>query len=72
MPNLVAIDVSVTERRLRLVFSDRAVAEAYASYLRAQDLRPYQLQPVPGYRALPQLSNNAKAVTLSLPDFITW
>ncbi|KAL1839243.1 hypothetical protein VTJ49DRAFT_1721 [Mycothermus thermophilus] len=72
MPNLVAVDVSVTDRRLRLVFSDRAVAAAYAAYLRAQDLRPYQLQPVPGYRAVPQFHPVTKAVTLSLPDFITW
>ncbi|KAL2270773.1 hypothetical protein VTJ83DRAFT_144 [Remersonia thermophila] len=72
MPNLVAVDVSVTDRRLRLVFSDRAVASAYDAYLRAQDLRPHQLQTIPGYRALPQYNPAARAVTLSLPDFITW
>ncbi|KAK4234983.1 hypothetical protein C8A03DRAFT_18213 [Achaetomium macrosporum] len=72
MPNLVAIDVSVTDNRIRLVFSDRAVAAAYAAYLRAQDLRPPQYQAIPGYERAPQLHTTTKEVSLSLPDFITW
>jgi hypothetical protein len=72
MPNLVAIDVFVTDNRLRLVFSDRAVAAAYAAYLRAEDLRPPQYQAIPGYERSPQLHITTKEVSLSLPDFITW
>ncbi len=72
MPNLVAIDVSVTDGRVRLAFSDRAVATAYAAYLRAQDLRPPHHQAIPGYRRAPHLHSTAKLVTLSLPEFITW
>ncbi|AEO59565.1 hypothetical protein MYCTH_2025813, partial [Thermothelomyces thermophilus ATCC 42464] len=72
MPNLVAIDVSVTDNRIRLVFSDRAVAAAYAAYLRAQDLRPPQYQTIPGYQRSPQLHTTTKEVSLSLPAFITW
>ncbi|KAH6853232.1 hypothetical protein B0I37DRAFT_2366 [Chaetomium sp. MPI-CAGE-AT-0009] len=72
MPNLVAIDVSVTDDRIRLVFSDRAVAAAYAAYLRAQDLRPPQYQTIPGYQRSPQLHTTTKEVSLSLPSFITW
>ncbi|KAK4143946.1 uncharacterized protein C8A04DRAFT_28289 [Dichotomopilus funicola] len=72
MPNLVAIDVSVIDDRMRLVFSDRAVAAAYAAYLRAQDLRPPQYQTIPGYQRSPQLHTSSKEVTLSLPNFITW
>ncbi|KAK3901376.1 hypothetical protein C8A05DRAFT_34934 [Staphylotrichum tortipilum] len=72
MPNLVAIDVSVTDGRVRLAFSDRAVATAYAAYLRAQDLRPAHHQAIPGYRRTPHLHSAAKLVTLSLPEFITW
>ncbi|KAK3299837.1 uncharacterized protein B0H64DRAFT_1795 [Chaetomium fimeti] len=72
MPNLVAIDVSVTDDRIRLVFSDRAVAAAYAAYLRAQDLRPPQYQTIPGYQRSPQLHTTTKEVSLSLPNFITW
>ncbi|EAQ93779.1 hypothetical protein CHGG_02014 [Chaetomium globosum CBS 148.51] len=72
MPNLVAIDVSVTDDRIRLVFSDRAVASAYAAYLRAQDLRPPQYQTIPGYQRSPQLHTTTKEVSLSLPNFITW
>ncbi|GAB1309906.1 hypothetical protein MFIFM68171_00116 [Madurella fahalii] len=72
MPNLVAIDVSVTDNRISLVFSHRAVAAAYAAYLRAQDLRPPQLQAIPGYQRSPQLHTTTKEVSLFLPDFITW
>jgi hypothetical protein len=72
MPNLVAIDVSVTDNRIRLAFSDRAVAAAYAAYLRAQDLRPPQYQTIPGYTRYPQLHTTTKEVSLSLPYFITW
>ena len=72
MPNLVAIDVSVTDDRIRLSFSDRAVAAAYAAYLRAQDLRPPQHQTIPGYQRAPQLHTTSKEVSLSLPEFITW
>ncbi|KAL2145781.1 hypothetical protein VTI28DRAFT_6280 [Corynascus sepedonium] len=72
MPNLVAIDVSVTDDRIRLVFSDRAVAAAYAAYLRAQDLRPPQYQAIPGYQRSPQLHTTTREVSLSLPAFITW
>ncbi|KAK3309430.1 uncharacterized protein B0T15DRAFT_545199 [Chaetomium strumarium] len=72
MPNLVAVDVFVTDNRLRLVFSDRAVAAAYAAYLRAQDLRPPHYQAIPGYERAPQLHITTKEVSLSLPDFITW
>ncbi|KAK4135893.1 hypothetical protein BT67DRAFT_346920, partial [Trichocladium antarcticum] len=72
MPNLVAIDVSVTDSRISLVFSHRAVAAAYAAYLRAQDLRPAPHQTVPGYQRAPQLHTTRKEVSLSLPDFITW
>ncbi len=72
MPNLVAIDVSVTDNRISLVFSHRAVAAAYAAYLRAQDLRPPPYQTIPGYQRAPQLHTTTKEVSLSLPDFITW
>lgn len=68
MPNLVAIDVSVTDNRIRLAFSDRAVAAAYAAHLRAQD----GIQAIAGYQRRPQLHANAKEVSLSLPGFITW
>ncbi|KAK4129678.1 hypothetical protein N657DRAFT_551452, partial [Parathielavia appendiculata] len=72
MPNLLSIDVSVTDNRIRLAFSDRAVAAAYAAYLRAQDLQPPQCQPVPGYTRAPQLHTATREVSLSLPYFITW
>jgi hypothetical protein len=72
MPNLVAIDVSVTDGRIRLAFSDRAVATAYAAYLRAQDLRPPHHQAIPSYVRAPQLHATTKEVSLSLPAFITW
>ncbi|KAK4097165.1 hypothetical protein N658DRAFT_413643, partial [Parathielavia hyrcaniae] len=72
MPTLVSIDVSVTDNRIRLAFSDRAVAAAYAAYLHAQDQRPPQHQPIPGYRRAAQLHNTTKEVSLSLPPFITW
>ncbi|KAK4151062.1 hypothetical protein C8A00DRAFT_17491 [Chaetomidium leptoderma] len=73
MPNLVAIDVSVTDSRIRLVFSDRAVAAAYAAYLRTQDQRPPQYgMAIPGYTRAPQLHTTSKEVSLSLPEFMTW
>jgi hypothetical protein len=72
MPNLVAIDVSVTDNRVSLVFSHRAVAAAYAAYLRSLDLRPPQFQVIPGYQRSPQLHTTTKEVSLFLPDFITW
>ncbi|KAL2015379.1 hypothetical protein VTK56DRAFT_5755 [Thermocarpiscus australiensis] len=72
MPNLVSVDVSVTGDRIRLVFSHRAVAAAYAAYLRALDLLPPRHQPIPGYQRSPQLHTTTKEVSLCLPDFITW
>ncbi|KAL2131222.1 hypothetical protein VTI74DRAFT_5399 [Chaetomium olivicolor] len=72
MPTLVAIDVCVVDDRIRLVFSDRAVAVAYAAYLRAQDLRSPHHQAIPGYQRAPQLHTTTKEVSLSLPAFITW
>lgn len=72
MPNLVAIDVFVIDNRIRLVFSHRAVAAAYAAYLRAEDLRPPHQQAIPGYQRSPQLHSATREVSLSLPGFITW
>lgn len=78
MPTLVAVDVSVTDNRLRLVFSHRAVAAAYAAYLRAQDLRPPPQQQkqhqtiAHGYARAPRLHAEAKEVSVALPGFITW
>lgn len=79
MPTLVAVDVSVTDNRLCLVFSHRAVAAAYAAYLRAQDLRPPPPQQkqqhqtiVHGYARAPRLHAEAKEVSVALPGFITW
>ncbi|KAK4223833.1 hypothetical protein QBC38DRAFT_538802 [Podospora fimiseda] len=75
MPNLVSIDVSVTDSRVSLVFSHRAVAAAYASYLRAQDSGRPSGSPFSspgGYYRAPHFSLTAKEVTLSLPQFITW
>lgn len=76
MPNLVSIDVSVTDSRVSLVFSHRAVAQAYANYLRAQDSgrgpsgSPFSSPG--GYHRAPHFSPSSKEVTLSLPHFITW
>ncbi|KAK3693430.1 hypothetical protein B0T22DRAFT_496217 [Podospora appendiculata] len=72
MPNLVAVDVSVTDDRISLVFSHRPVADAYAAYLRAEDSRPPHAQPIPGYRRDARHRAGSKEVTLALPNFITW
>ncbi|KAK4185394.1 hypothetical protein QBC35DRAFT_476393 [Podospora australis] len=82
MPNLVAIDVCVVDDRISLVFSHRAVAAAYAAYLRDEDSRmvsfpsppsprgsPHHHQP---YHRAPQYSAATKEVTVSLPSFISW
>ena len=72
MPNLVAVDVSVTDDRISLVFSHRAVAAAYAAYLKSEDARPLVTQSTPGYRRSPHFNAAGKEVTLTLPNFITW
>ncbi|KAK3329212.1 hypothetical protein B0H66DRAFT_634426 [Apodospora peruviana] len=69
MPKLVSVDVSVSDDRISLVFSHRAVAAAYAAYLNSQDHAP---QPVAGYRRNAKLHAVNKQVTLALPSFITW
>ncbi|KAK4210654.1 hypothetical protein QBC37DRAFT_29291 [Rhypophila decipiens] len=72
MKNLVSVDVSVTDDRISLTFSHRAVATAYASYLNSEDNRPEHAQPIPGYRRHAKLLVREKQVTLALPSFITW
>ncbi|KAK3392771.1 hypothetical protein B0H63DRAFT_1466 [Podospora didyma] len=72
MPNLVAIDVSVTDDRISLVFSHRAVAAAYFKYLEVEDARPAQQQPIPGYYRAAQLHAHSNEVTVALPNCITW
>ncbi|KAK0732526.1 hypothetical protein B0T21DRAFT_412699 [Apiosordaria backusii] len=58
MPNLVSVDVSVTDGRVSLVFSHRAVAAAYASYLKAEDARQQQRSPSFSPQHSPQLNNH--------------
>ncbi|KAK1752657.1 hypothetical protein QBC47DRAFT_463200 [Echria macrotheca] len=72
MPTLVAVDVSVTDDRISLVFSHRAVAQAYAKHLALEDRRPPSLQPAPSYQRNARLNAAAKEVTLSLPSFVNW
>lgn len=72
MPKLVSVDVSVTDDRISLTFSHRAVATAYAAYLNSEDNRPEHAQPIPGYRRHAKLRPREKQVTLALPSFITW
>ncbi|KAK0735130.1 hypothetical protein B0T26DRAFT_628136, partial [Lasiosphaeria miniovina] len=72
MPKLVAVDVSVSDDRVSLVFSQSAVAAAYAKYLESEDARPAQAQPIPGYYRGPQLHPSAREVTVALPTEITW
>ncbi|KAK0624890.1 hypothetical protein B0T17DRAFT_493272 [Bombardia bombarda] len=81
MPNLVAVDVSVSDDRINLVFSHGAVATAYAAYLETQDCRR---SPMSGHRRDAQLqhgsptsslssaSSLSKEVSIALPNFITW
>ncbi|KAM7194669.1 hypothetical protein V8F20_007861, partial [Naviculisporaceae sp. PSN 640] len=72
MPKLVSVDVSVTDDRISLTFSHRAVATAYAAYLNSEDNRPEHAQPIPGYRRHAKLHPREKQVTFALPSFITW
>ncbi|KAK3497894.1 uncharacterized protein B0T23DRAFT_310372 [Neurospora hispaniola] len=72
MPTLAAIDVSVCDDRISLVFSHRALAAAYAAYLEAEDSRPPYAQAVPGYRRLVVFHAASKEVTLAMPSFLTW
>ncbi|KAK0731969.1 hypothetical protein B0H67DRAFT_631821 [Lasiosphaeris hirsuta] len=70
MPTLVAVDVSVSDDRIRLVFSHRAIAQAYAKYLEAEDRRPSPA--VPGYRRAAHYNPSTKEITVALPKFLTW
>ncbi|EAA36328.3 hypothetical protein GE21DRAFT_2414 [Neurospora crassa] len=72
MPTLAAIDVSVSDDRISLVFSHRALAAAYAAYLEAEDSRPPYAQAVPGYRRHAMFHAASKEVTLAMPSFLTW
>lgn len=73
MPSLAAIDVSVLDGRISLVFSHRALAAAYAAYLDAEDSRPPYAQAVSGgYRRLAVYDASSKEVTLAMPPFLTW
>ncbi|EGO53290.1 hypothetical protein NEUTE1DRAFT_32941, partial [Neurospora tetrasperma FGSC 2508] len=72
MPTLAAIDVSVCDDQISLVFSHRALAAAYAAYLEAEDSRPPYAQAVPGYRRLAVFHAASKEVTLAMPSFLTW
>ncbi|KAK3341890.1 hypothetical protein B0T25DRAFT_559538 [Lasiosphaeria hispida] len=72
MPTLVAVDVSVSDDHIRLVFSHRAIAQAYAKYLEAEDRRPPQSQPIPGYRRNAHYNPSSKEITVALPKFLTW
>lgn len=81
MPTLVAVDVSVAGDRIRLVFSHRAVAQAYAKYLQAEDGRSRASEvsaacgwptAIPGYRRDARYDPATKEITLALPPFITW
>ncbi|KAK0745597.1 hypothetical protein B0T18DRAFT_409797 [Schizothecium vesticola] len=70
MVNLVAVDVSVTDDRIHLVFSHRAVAQAYAKHLQLTDRRAQD--GIPGYRRDVHLNVLTNEVTLALPSFISW
>lgn len=70
MVNLVAVDVSVTDDRIHLVFSHRAVAQAYAKHLQLTDRRSQDA--IPGYRRDVHLNVLTNEVTLVLPSFISW
>ena len=72
MPTLAAIDVSVCDDRISLVFSHRALAAAYAAYLDAEDSRPPYAQAVGGYRRLAVYHADSKEVRLAMPCFLTW
>lgn len=85
MPTLVAVDVSVIDDRISLVFSHRDVAQAYAKYLKSEDARSSYASTsssgntyhtltsiLGGYRRDPRLNLTSKQVTLALPSFITW
>ena len=72
MPTLAAIDVSVCDDQISLVFSHRALAAAYAAYLDAEDSRPPYAQAVGGYRRLAVYHAASKEVTLAMPSFLTW
>ncbi|KAK5656988.1 hypothetical protein OQA88_3511 [Cercophora sp. LCS_1] len=72
MPTLVAVDVSVTDDRISLVFSHRAIAQAYAKHMEYEDRRPQQAQPAPSYRRNAHFNPSTKEVTLALPSFINW
>lgn len=72
MPTLAAIDVSVCDDRISLVFSHRALAAAYAAYLDAEDSRPPYAQAVGGYRRHAVYHADSKEVTLAMPSFLTW
>lgn len=73
MPSLAAIDVSVLDDQISLVFSHRALAAAYAAYLDAEDSRPPYAQAVPGgYRRNAVYDAASKKVTLDMPNFLTW
>ncbi|KAK0631357.1 hypothetical protein B0T14DRAFT_501563 [Immersiella caudata] len=70
MPTLAAVDVSVTDDRISLVFSHRAIAQAYVKHLESEDR---QRNPsLPSYRRAPRFNPATKEVTLALPSFITW
>ncbi|KAK4446363.1 hypothetical protein QBC34DRAFT_486807 [Podospora aff. communis PSN243] len=69
MPTLAAVDVSVTDDRISLVFSHRAIAQAYAKHLESEDRRSTSL---PNYRRAPRFNPATKEVSLALPSFITW
>jgi len=82
MPTLAAVDVSVTDDRISLVFSHRAIAQAYAKHLESEDRRSsfassshqQQQSPptIPNYRRSPRFNPAAKEVSVALPSFITW
>ncbi|KAK3395793.1 hypothetical protein B0T20DRAFT_487244 [Sordaria brevicollis] len=73
MPSLAAIDVSVLDDRISLIFSHRALAAAYAAYLDAEDSRPSYAQAVGGgYRRNAVYDPSSKEVTLAMPPFLTW
>ncbi|KAK0661653.1 hypothetical protein QBC41DRAFT_33981 [Cercophora samala] len=72
MPNLVSVDVSVTDDRVSLVFSHRAVAAAYASYLKAEDTRQQQRAPSFSPHHSPQLNNHNPYRTLHNNPFSSY
>src|SRR4051812_41554736 len=64
MANLVAVDVSVTDDRIHLVFSHRGVAQAYAKHLQLTDRRAQDT--IPGYRRDVHFNAVTNEVTLTL------